>query len=73
MHPHIQCSIMFNSRVWKQLKCPLNKENTHTHTHTHTHTQTHNGILLNYKKKEELTLVCVCVTKWMDLEFTLHN
>ena len=68
MHPHIQCSITFNSQVWKQLKCPLNKENTHTythtHTHTHTHTQTHNGILLNYKKRRIKSFVCVWQNGW---------
>ena len=43
------CSI---AKIWKQLRCPLNKENTHTHKHTMGY---YSSII-----KEELNLLHVC-------------
>lgn len=42
------CSV---AKIWKQLKCPLNKENTHTHKHTMGYYST---------TKKELNLLHVC-------------
>ena len=52
LHPHVHCSIIYNSQIWKQLKCPsmdvwIKKRtlyinyhiSVYTHTHTHTHTK----------------------------------
>ena len=58
MHPFVHCSIIYNSKTWKQLKCLSIDGCVKKMWHMD------NGILLSHKKNEILSFAAT----WMDLD-----
>ena len=61
MHPHVYCSIIYNSQDMATTQCPstdvpISLSLSLSHTHTHTHTHTHRGMLPSHKKGGDLAI-----------------
>ena len=59
MHPYVHCSVIYNSKIWKQPKCPSIDEWIKKLWYIYT-MEYYSAI----KKKE----ILLFVTVWMDLE-----